>query len=147
MIREAYETDIPAIAELEKLCFSDPWSQKSLRHTLLENGSLFLVAEEHGEVCGYLNSSCILDECSLNRICVAPQFQNRRIASKMMEKFIETCDSRNIEYIHLEVRESNLYAQRLYESFGFKALWIRLGFYQNPDEAAIVMQRCKEEQL
>ncbi len=43
--------------------------------------------------------------------------------------------------IRLEVRESNLAAQRLYESFGFTAEAVRKGYYHNPSEDAIIMWR------
>ena len=146
MIRKAYETDIPGIALLEQQCFSDPWSQKSLRYTLREENSFFLVAEEYGKIIGYLNSTFILDECSLNRICVDGEKRRQHLGSKMLRELILFCDEKGIRYINLEVRESNFPAQRLYHSFGFLPLWKKEAFYQNPSEAAIIMQRRKEDQ-
>ena len=75
-IRFFTEEDVPAAAELEQLCFPDPWSQKGLRDTLREEGSCFLAAEDkNGALCGYLNATWVLDECNLNRICVHPDFR------------------------------------------------------------------------
>ncbi len=140
-IRTLLESDIPETAQLETLCFSDPWSPKGLRDTLREDGSCFLAAEdENGILCGYLNATWVLDECNLNRICVHPAFRRNGIGAKLLLKLQEFCPANGISHIFLEVRESNTAARNLYRTHGFQELGKRPNFYENPQEDAVLME-------
>ena len=139
IIRPLTEADLPAAAELEACCFSDPWTRKGLRDTFREECACFLAAECGGVLCGYLNAVWVLDELNLNRICVHPDYRRRKIAEKLLETLKVFCRGRGITRIFLEVRESNLPAQALYRASGFAGLGKRPRFYQNPAEDAVLM--------
>ncbi|MGI5893521.1 MAG: ribosomal protein S18-alanine N-acetyltransferase [Candidatus Merdivicinus sp.] len=139
------EEDIPAAVELEKCCFSDPWSSKGLRDTLHEDCACFFAAkDEQGILCGYLNATWILDECNLNRICVHPVFRRNRIAENLLTALKDFCRKHNISHIFLEVRESNQAARALYCSNHFVELGRRPRFYEKPEEDAILMEWTEE---
>jgi ribosomal-protein-alanine N-acetyltransferase len=138
-IREAVPEDVPQLFLLEQACFGDPWSQKSLRDTLNEEHSFFAVAEEDGRIYGYLNTTYVLDEMNLNRICVLPEYRRSGVGSALMQQMFTCAQQRQIRALYLEVRESNENAQRVYRRFGFQVVGRRAGFYQNPTEAGLVM--------
>ena len=138
-IRKMTLADIPAAAGLEKLCFPDPWSAKGLRDTLREDRACFLAAEKEGTLCGYLNATWVLDECSLNRICVQPSCRRSGIASALLAELKAFCRQNGIGSIYLEVRESNAAARALYRAEGFAELGRRPRFYTSPEEDAVLM--------
>lgn len=139
-IRRSTETDIPQLALLESQCFGDPWSSKGLRDTLREERSFFLTAEENGRICGYLNCTYILDEIDIHRVCVLPEYRRMGVGAALMERLMDFCREKELREIFLEVRKSNVQAQRLYTRFGFETVGERAGFYQNPDEPGLIMR-------
>lgn len=144
-IRDFHETDLSAAAELEQRCFPDPWSQKGLRDTLREERACFLVAEdENGRLCGYLNATWVLDECSLNRICTNPDCRRNGVGAALLDALQNFCREHQIAFIFLEVRESNTAARNLYRKSAFLETGKRPHFYDNPDETAILMQWTAE---
>ncbi len=138
-IRRATPEDLPQLVELENCCFPDPWSQKSLRSTMTEEDSYFAVAIIDGKIVGYINTTYVLDEMNLNRICVLPQYRKMGAAGSLMEGMFGHARQQGLAQIFLEVRLSNLEAQRVYQRFGFKVVGERKGFYQNPPENGLVM--------
>ncbi|MBR6790008.1 MAG: ribosomal protein S18-alanine N-acetyltransferase [Oscillospiraceae bacterium] len=144
-IRHSTETDIPQLALLESKCFGDPWSPKGLRDTLREERSFFLTAEENGRICGYLNCTYILDEINIHRICVLPEYRRMGVGTALMARLADFCREKELREIFLEVRKSNLQAQRLYTRFGFEVIGERAGFYQNPDEPGLIMRADVEK--
>ena len=138
-IRRATPEDLPQLVELEKSCFPDPWSQKSLRSTITEDDSYFAVAITDGKIVGYINTTYVLDEMNLNRICVLPQYRKMGAAGSLMESMFAHARQKGLAQIFLEVRLSNLEAQSVYQRFGFKVVGERKGFYQNPPENGLVM--------
>lgn len=144
-IRPMTEEDVEAVFLLESACFPDPWSRKSIRSTLREDRSCMLVAEENGLVCGYLNSTYLFEELNLNRIAVSPDFRRRHVGASLLGTLVDFCTAHGLTRLMLEVREGNLPARRLYESFGFISLGERKNFYQNPPEAGVIMEKILEE--
>ena len=144
-IRPMTEEDVEAVFLLESVCFPDPWSRKSIRSTLREDRSCMLVAEENGVICGYLNSTYLFEELNLNRIAVSPDFRRRHVGASLLEALVDFCTARGLTRLMLEVREGNLPARRLYESFGFISLGERKNFYQNPVENALLLTRYLDE--
>ena len=139
-LRVATEADIPALYALETDCFPDPWSQKSLRDTLREERSFFAVAEMAGKVVGYINTTYILDEMELNRICTLPDYRRQGIGVALLQAAFAFAKEKHIQSFFLEVRASNLPAQTLYRSAGFTQVGLRKKFYQNPTEDGLIMR-------
>ena len=139
-LRVATEVDIPALYALETDCFPDPWSQKSLRDTLREERSFFAVAEMAGKVVGYINTTYILDEMELNRICTLPDYRRQGIGAALLQAAFAFAKEKHIQSFFLEVRASNLPAQTLYRSAGFTQVGLRKKFYQNPTEDGLIMR-------
>lgn len=142
IIRRAEERDVEEIAELEKICFNDPWSIESVRSDVLENKlSFYIVVEISGNVAGYMGIWNILDEGHITNVAVDPRFRRKHIASAMMDVMLEVTGSAGIKKHTLEVRTGNIKAIKFYEKYGFKGTAIRPGYYEDNGEDALIMWR------
>ena len=142
IIRRAEEKDIRPIALLETVCFSDPWSEDSVRYDVMENKlSFYLVAETEGRVAGYMGIWNIMDEGHITNVAVAPEYRRRHIASAMIEVMLEVTGESGIKRHTLEVRAGNAKAISLYEKYGFEIKAVRPGYYQDNGENAFIMWR------
>lgn len=136
------EKHIDDIASLEKICFSTPWSKNLLASEIYNNNSNFLVAvDEFNKVLGYVVLKFILDEGYITNIAVFPQYRNNGVASELLKRIIEFGDSKNLKFISLEVRKSNVYAISLYKNLGFIFAGERKNFYSTPKEDAFIMTK------
>ena len=138
-IRTMTEDDCNAVAELERQLFSMPWSEEGFKSAVAIAQNIFLVAEEEGEICGYIGMYHALDEGEITNVGVAPCRQNQGIGWKLMQAAINMAKQQGIIQIVLEVRISNVSAIHLYEKCGFVNCGIRKGFYEMPKEDAYIM--------
>ena len=136
-ITEMQEKHLPALAELEKQCFHAPWSEKMLREEL--GGGIFLVAEQDGEVQGYVGCQTVLDEGYITNVAVSPDFRRRGAARRLIAELIARAKEKGLAFVTLEVRESNAPAIALYSGAGFVPVGTRKNFYSNPAENALLM--------
>lgn len=140
MIREFTEYDIPAAAEAEKLCFSVPWSEVSLRMLTQEPGCGLVYCCD-GTFAAYAGMLCVAGEAQLLNIATLPEYRRRGIARELLSSLCETAVAKGCTVMTLEVRESNAAAKRLYDGEGFYTTGRRPGYYMNPREAAIIMEK------
>lgn len=133
------ESHVKQVAELEKICFSDPWSENSVASELNNPLSVWLVAEENGIVCGYVGSQTVLDETDMMNIAVHPDFRRKGIAAALIAELVRLLKERGSRILRLEVRESNAPAISLYETMGFTQLGFRKNYYRNPKENALIL--------
>jgi len=141
IIREMKIDDVPKIAELERVCFSDPWSEKSIASELNNRLSFWLVAEVDGEIAGYVGSQSVLDSADVMNIAVAPDHRRKGIGRLLIEKLISALEKRDIHFLLLEVRVSNFPAIALYEKLGFQQVGRRPKYYHNPREDALILRK------
>ena len=132
---------VSQVAQLEKLCFSDPWSENSVASELENPLSLWLVAEENGAVAGYVGSQTVLDETDMMNIAVHPDHRRQGIAEALIEALITALKQKGSHCLTLEVRASNENARRLYEKLGFQQAGIRKNYYRNPRDDAIILRK------
>ena len=134
------ESDIEAAHEIETLSFPTPWSKFLFLKDVKENPhSIFFVAKEGGKIEGYGGYWIILDEMNIVNLAVHPLSRRKGIGSRILTEILKTGLQKGGKIATLEVRESNLAAQKLYEKFGFKVIAIRKKYYQDRDENAVVM--------
>ncbi|HTY13394.1 MAG TPA: ribosomal protein S18-alanine N-acetyltransferase [Candidatus Omnitrophota bacterium] len=131
-VEKADPDDLPSILGIEKLSFSNPWTEEQFRGSFPH----FSVAREDGKVVGFIGVELIQDEAHILHMAVHPDFRRAGVAKKMMEFAL----SRPAAKWFLEVRANNLPAQKLYESFGFGVISRRNKYYQDNDEDALVME-------
>ena len=130
---------LPQAAALERACFSHPWTEKALAEDL-DNELLTLLAAvgEDGTLLGYGEVRTVLDEGTLERIAVAPQFRRHGAAEALLRRFLD--DGRGkLAFLTLEVRAGNAPAIGLYEKLGFEVVGRRRSYYREEGEDALLM--------
>ena len=130
---------LEGVAELEKLCFSEPWSAKSLELLTKEGIGVGMVCRKDGIVCAYGGMLVAVDEGQITNIATHPDFRRMGYGRAVVEALVKYAKNNRLDSISLEVRESNKAAIQLYMSFGFKVEGKRKDFYKKPTESALVM--------
>jgi ribosomal-protein-alanine N-acetyltransferase len=133
------ERHLDDLAELERLCFSEPWTKPGLAMEIGRAGAVFAVAELDGKTVGYAGMNCVLDECYIDDVAVFPEYRRLGIARTLMEYLIGEAKKRHASFLSLEVRVSNSAANALYRSLGFREAGLRRGFYSQPNEDALIL--------
>lgn len=130
---------VSAAAEIEKLCFSEPWSEESLALPATGEYGWGMACEVDGVLVAYACMVSVLDEGEIVNVATHPDYRRRGYARAVLGALLEEAQNDGIETISLEVRESNLAAQALYASFNFIPVGKRKDFYSKPREDAIIM--------
>lgn len=143
MIRLEQMTDahVAQIARLEKQCFSDPWSEKSVASELNNRLSLWLVALDGATVAGYIGSQSVGDEADMMNVAVHPDYRRRGIARELVMGLVAALGEKGVHSLALEVRASNAPAIALYEQLGFIQVGRRPNYYRNPKEDALILRK------
>lgn len=144
-IRRARPEDIAPVAELEKKCFSRPWSYQSFIFELESRDAWFSVAEDGGEIVGFAILHRFIDEGELFNIAVADAYRRMGVGAALLKNVIEGAVRYNIIKIFLEVRRSNDPARSLYAKHGFEVCGLRKNYYDDPKEDAILMELRTED--
>ena len=126
------------VAELEQLCFADPWSEKALE-LLLGDGAYGAVCLQEGHVMAYGGVLWAPFEGQITNIATHPTARRCGMGAAVLEHLIAVAIERGCEQLSLEARVSNTPAISLYERYGFEKMGLRRGFYKHPTEDAYVM--------
>ncbi len=135
------EGDIPAVAGIEKECFSEPWSEKGLTQELENENAVFFVAKIFDDVAGYMGMHTVLDECYVANVAVRDSCRRKGIGSRLLKYAEKKARERNCSFISLEVRVSNESAIALYSKEGYEKIGERKDFYSAPKENALIMTK------
>jgi len=133
--------DAPAIARLEEICFSDPWSEKSIASEVNNPLSYWLVAEDHGEIAGYVGSQSVLDAADMMNLAVSPDYRRKGVGAMLIRELSHHLQQNQVIALLLEVRVSNFPAISLYEKLGFQQVGRRPKYYHNPREDALILRK------
>lgn len=140
LIKRMEKKDIDSVYEIECACFSNPWSREDIAGQLELETSHFLVALVDNRVAGYMGLQIFSGEGYVTNVAVLPEYRRQGIAEALIKNQLEN----EMEFISLEVRQSNAPAISLYEKCGFENVGIRPNFYTNPNENAIIMTKQKD---
>lgn len=138
-IRRMEEKDLPLIAQLEMVCFTESWSYGILEAGIHSPYDVYFVLEQGGRILGYANLRILAGEGEIQRIAVLPEFRRLGAGRKLMDAMVAHARENRVYAITLEVRAGNQAARNLYESYGFAAEAVRKGYYRNPAEDAVIM--------
>ena len=129
-------------AEIERLCFSDPWSEKMLAEHLANPCSLTLAAVDGvGRLLGYVGLLAVVDEGYITNVAARPDCRRQGVASSLLQALEARGRARNLTFLTLEVRQSNAPARALYEKLGYVQAGLRRNYYENPREDAVIMTK------
>ena len=132
---------VAQVAELEKLCFSSPWSENSIRSELTNPLSLWIVAVEGDKVAGYIGSQSVMGEADMMNVAVAPAYRRQGVAKRLVVRLVEELATQAVSSITLEVRASNVPAIALYEKLSFAQVGRRPNYYTKPKEDALILRK------
>ncbi len=131
---------IDKIVAIEKVAFPTPWSKEAFKHELNENPlAHYVVALLEGEVIGYGGMWQVVDEGHITNVAVDIPYRGNNLGGLIMDKLIEKAKALGCSGMTLEVRTSNLVAQKLYKSRNFLDCGLRKGYYTDTLEDAIIM--------
>ena len=135
------ECHVPQIAELEKTCFSDPWSEKSIASELTNPLSCWIVVLDGDQLVGYVGSQSVLGWADMMNLAVKDTHRRRGIAEQLICELTRRLKEDKVTRLTLEVRVSNQPAICLYEKSGFVEVGRRPNYYHNPKEDALIMRK------
>ena len=132
---------VAQVAQLEKECFHDPWSENSIASELKNPLSLWLVAVDGQQVAGYVGSQSVMGEADMMNIAVSSKFRRMGIAQELVERLVTLLREKDVYSLTLEVRASNEPAKALYGKLGFEPVGRRPNYYRNPKEDALILRK------
>lgn len=135
------EIHLDKLAQLEQMCFSHPWSRQALGEEFSNPAAVFLVAVEEDTVLGYAGMHVVYGEGYIDNIAVFPAARRKGVGRRLIEALVDWMEHHEGVFLTLEVRPSNEAAVLLYQSVGFREVGRRKGFYQDPEEDALLMTR------
>ena len=138
-LEKAEKKHLDAVLDIEKKCFSLPWSKQSFSDELRAKESYFIVALEGETVLGFCIIRVFDGEAELYNIAVAPEYRRQYIAEDMLREAMSYAKNNDASAVYLEVRKSNTAAQSLYKKVGFNDIGTRRDYYDFPTEDAVLM--------
>lgn len=132
---------VAQVAELEKICFSAPWSENSVASELTNPLSLWLVATDGETVAGYIGSQSVEGEADMMNVAVRPDYRRQGVGEMLVDGLVEALKEKGVHSLSLEVRCSNQSAICLYEKTGFAQVGLRRNYYRNPKEDALILRK------
>jgi ribosomal-protein-alanine N-acetyltransferase len=131
--------DLDDVLEIEHVSFQTPWSKAAFVHEIEFDKSVFKAVKIGGRLVGYGGFWHILDEIHISNIAIHPAYRRRGLATRLLVHLLEEALDRGASTATLEVRRSNVAAQKLYGSFGFIEIGVRKYYYVKENEDALIM--------
>lgn len=141
IVRRATEFDLPKLANLEQEVFeNDAYSKQSLLEELQQKNRAVFVAEQEGELLGYVDVNLLPDMFEIMKIATQTSMRKKGIATQLLQTCLQQlCKEHNIDLVQLEVKSTNKPAILFYEKMGFEKVYVRKGYYKTCD--ALVLQK------
>jgi ribosomal-protein-alanine N-acetyltransferase len=141
-IRRMTEADLDVVMRIEYSVFMSPWSRRAFLYEIDENQlAIPMVAVVDGKICGYLVGWTVEDELHLGTVAVDEEWRRKGIATDLLHEIFRIAQQRRCNRAYLEVRRSNVSAQKLYERLGFQPVGVRPKYYTPQQEDAIIMAK------
>ena len=135
------DDDIDGILVIERKSFSMPWSRESFEDVMKYPFLNGYCAKCGDDIAGYVIFHCLFEDSEVLDIAVGEEYRRLGIGRKLLSICQDRVRALGAERIMLEVRQSNLSAQKLYLSCGFSKTGERRNYYKNPTENAILMEK------
>lgn len=148
IIRPMELKDLEKVLLIENQSFISVWNKEQFIYELNENPyAILLVADYEGIICGFIDFWITFDVAQINQIAVMTSLRHKGIGKIMLEDTINRVIKAGVNKITLEVREDNVIAQSLYQSFGFKKELIKPSYYDNGDNAVFMIKEVGEKNV
>ncbi len=145
MLKEICEQDLDRLEELEKICFlKSPWSKQMLLESISFANVFKKCIQKDGKIVAYIIAGFSNWEAEIFTIGVDVEYRRQGLAKELLLALKQFCQETQKESLFLEVRKSNLSAQKLYSGFGFKQVAVRRKYYENTEDAIIMEYKISE---
>jgi len=131
--------DLDEVMAIERTSFRHPWSSNFFLEELQVACARSILAQVNDKIVGYVLFWLLPESVDIHNIAVHPAFRRQRIGQALLQQVVEQARSRDSSRVTLEVRVSNIAAQKLYESVGFISQGLRKGYYSDDGEDAVIM--------
>ncbi len=138
------EDDLAAVVQIEAMSFYDAWNENMLRNELRNNLTYYLVMESSGKLIGYAGFWLVAGEAQITRVAITAAERGQGYGTRLTAALISKAWELGADAITLEVRESNLAAQKAYLTCGFANEGLRPHYYEDNHENAVIMWLYKE---
>lgn len=139
-IRRMTMADVDQVYALELAVFSTPWSRQSFVDEMGKNVcARYLVAEAQGEILAYAGAWLVMEEGHITNVAVTEQCRGQGLGTQIVQELMQYAANMGVQYMTLEVRKSNLAAQKLYHKLGFIELGVRKRYYEDNGEDALLL--------
>lgn len=128
-LRPMQSADLAAVLEIERRAYPFPWTEGIFADCLRVGYSAWVMVDRGAAIGAYALMSMAAGEAHILNLCVAPERQRRGLARDMMAHLLAVARAAGATVVLLEVRQSNLAAQQLYETLGFRRLGVRKAYY------------------
>jgi len=140
VVRTMVEEDIDTLVMIEEACFATPWTRQSFLHELHENPyANYFIMELDGIVIGYCGLWLVIDEAHITNIAIVPEYRGHKYGDLLFSAVVEKAKEAGAIQLSLEVRVSNVIAQKMYRKYGLIPGGIRKNYYTDNQEDALVM--------
>lgn len=142
--RSMTAADIPALVKIEAESFYDAWNESMLLNEINNNLTTYLIMEIADKVVGYAGFWLVAGEAQITRVAVADAERGQGFGTRLTAALVSEAWHKGADAITLEVRESNLAAQKAYLTCGFASEGVRPNYYEDNHENAVIMWLYKE---
>ncbi|WP_430788602.1 ribosomal protein S18-alanine N-acetyltransferase [Virgibacillus flavescens] len=140
VIRPMELTDIGSVIEVEKASFDTPWSEDIFYQEIVKNQfAHYFITEVDNHVVGYAGMWVVIDDAQITNIAIMPSYRGYKLGEKLFQFTMQQAIKLGSNRLSLEVRVSNIIAQRMYRKFGLVPGGLRKNYYTDNKEDALVM--------
>lgn len=140
VIRKMEVTDVDNVMKVEKATFTTPWTTDIFYQEIMDNQQAhYFVMELDKEIIGYAGTWIVMDDAQITNIAVMPDYRGHKLGEKLFRFTVQQAMAMGVARLSLEVRESNIIAQKMYRKFGLVPGGIRKNYYTDNQENALVM--------
>lgn len=140
-IKLATLNNVSDILKIENACFSTPWTEQGIAESIENENTYLYIATIDAEIAGYMGVQIFSGEGYVTNVATLPEHRRKGVAKALILEVLKN----EMEFLTLEVRESNIPAINLYKSLDFIEVGKRPRFYREPTEDAVLMTRYKNE--
>lgn len=143
MILQMSNDDIQEVCMLEEEIFeNEPRKKEYFEYEINENDlSRMFVLKEKNEIIAYGGLWFLFENADIILVGVNPKYQGKGYGQKMLDHLLKVAKDNECEFVHLEVRVSNVKAINLYKKNGFEIIRTRNGYYSDNNEDAYDMMK------
>lgn len=139
-IQQMTQEHIQDVLQIEEACFAIPWTKQDFEREMKENKlAIYIIAVLDGKIVGYAGMWHVVTEGHITNIAVLQEYRRQGIGNALLEQIIHIAEQKEMIGITLEVRISNIAAQKLYTKYGFRPEGFRKNYYQDTKEDAVIM--------